>query len=507
MTEDNWKEKYLSLIEQENQQPEVIEILRRGLVEVSLTSRGLDAQLDQLLANLRKYLRESQRTSIDTEKFNLFIDQIAVRQEELEPSKEAFASTSAESLTEIIHHLGDLGLNKVSGKNIISALYAENYPMIELPDILNELSKLAAQIESSESENSALSALNAIRSKTELLINSLSVPPSMESRLATIKHELETIDAVENIYAFVELFSQFIIELLNSEHQKLKDYLENLEAPLKIIENLIHNNESQNNERKTNQIKFKKGLTAGLTDIQNSIDSETDLDVMKVQIQTRMEQITEEFIHYEKERSLQEESQLKAYELLKSEFLSLKQAQKAALSEIERFQQKSLTDPLTQIPNRAAWEQHIDTEWQRFQRYDTRLSLAIVDIDHFKHINDNFGHSAGDNVLRAVAQQLRKYLRSTDILARFGGEEFALLLPETDIENATIALNHVREKINKAKFKYQGKQVPVTVSIGVAEADKSITAEHLFNLADDAMYLAKKSGRNRVCTNLELAKK
>jgi len=504
MSENKWKEKYLSLLDKEEKQPDIIEHLRRGLVEVSLTGSGIDVTLDKYLANLRKLLRATQSASIDINKINDILEEIAKRQVELESTKDTFGADAAQSLTEIIRPLAELGVSKTRGKKIISALYAKDYPMFELPKLLNELSELAAMVDFSKSSSMATNALKVIRSKTEFLINSLSVPPSMESRLASIKSDLESISAEDDIYGFIELFSQFIIELLNSEHNTLKDYLENLDAPLKVIENLLQSNDAHIAKRDTTQNEFKKGLTSGLSDIKDSLDSGSDIEAMKAKIQNRVEQITKEFVVYEKERNSQENELLNQYQLLKSEFIALKKAQKAALVDIERFQQKSLTDPLTQLPNRSAWEQYVDIEWQRFQRYDTQLSLAIVDIDYFKKINDNYGHKAGDNVLRAVARQLRKYLRSTDILARFGGEEFSLLLPETDLKNATIALNHVREKVEMSKFKYQGHQVQVTVSIGIAEADKSLTMDQLFNLADDAMYRAKNSGRNKVCTTLDI---
>lgn len=157
------------------------------------------------------------------------------------------------------------------------------------------------------------------------------------------------------------------------------------------------------------------------------------------------------------------------------------------------------TDGLTSLFNRRHFEELARTEWARFQRYGRPLSLLMFDIDKFKSINDRFGHDAGDQVLKAVAYVCKTTKRQTDVAARFGGEEFVLMLPETDDAAAEVAAERLRKSVQNLTGVLPGKDVQVTVSIGVASAALDMAAfDVLLKRADEAMYDAKRSGRNRV---------
>jgi diguanylate cyclase (GGDEF)-like protein len=168
---------------------------------------------------------------------------------------------------------------------------------------------------------------------------------------------------------------------------------------------------------------------------------------------------------------------------------------KKSLSE-QRF--KSLQDALTKLPNRAAFDERMEVEFRRWKRYGHSLCLAVIDIDHFKRINDTFGHSAGDRTLRVIAQSLRKTLRTTDFIARFGGEEFVVLIPEASINIIEGPLNKVRESIKRIPFKFKDQNVQITISIGATVFNEGDSAQVVFDRADAALYEAKNSGRDRV---------
>ena len=156
-------------------------------------------------------------------------------------------------------------------------------------------------------------------------------------------------------------------------------------------------------------------------------------------------------------------------------------------------------DGLTSVFNRRRFDELAHAEWLRYQRYMRPLSLLILDIDNFKSINDRFGHAAGDNVLIAMGKICNSAKRKTDVLARVGGEEFALLLPETDEAAATIFAERLRQEIEDHLHLIDGERVRVTVSIGMASATQSMSGfEALRKRADDALYAAKRGGRNRV---------
>ena len=157
----------------------------------------------------------------------------------------------------------------------------------------------------------------------------------------------------------------------------------------------------------------------------------------------------------------------------------------------------SLTDGLTGLYNRRHFDSMVEREFLRSKRYDGDLSLAIVDIAFFKKINDKYGHLCGDYVLKEVAYMILDNFRKTDLVFRYGGEEFVVLLTETDINGSVVPLERLRKRIEEYPFKFNGEGLKLTISIGVADNLVESTQELIDN-ADKALYEAKGGGRNRV---------
>lgn len=158
-------------------------------------------------------------------------------------------------------------------------------------------------------------------------------------------------------------------------------------------------------------------------------------------------------------------------------------------------------DGLTQLHNKRYFDEMLDREVARAKRYKRSFSLLVFDIDHFKAINDRFGHLAGDAILRQLGAVLLGRLRVNDVLARIGGEEFALITPEVGLQGATELAGKIRRLIADTRFEFEGTQVNVTISVGVAEWQSHYEdAIDLFKAADDKMFEAKRGGRNQVCT-------
>ena len=156
------------------------------------------------------------------------------------------------------------------------------------------------------------------------------------------------------------------------------------------------------------------------------------------------------------------------------------------------------TDPLTGVANRRVFFERLDAELARSRRHGNALSLLMVDVDHFKSINDRHGHQVGDVVLADIATGLRDTLRTADVVARYGGEEFSIILPETGLEEATRAAERVRAAIAAHRFPVAAGAVQVTVSVGVACMQPEEAADQLVFRADAALLDAKRSGRDRV---------
>ena len=161
-------------------------------------------------------------------------------------------------------------------------------------------------------------------------------------------------------------------------------------------------------------------------------------------------------------------------------------------------QRQALLDVLTGMPNRRQCESALATELSQAQRSGTPLAFVLADIDHFKAVNDRHGHPAGDLVLREFSDILRELMRESDLAARWGGEEFALVLPDTDEQGATVLVERIRSMLEHRAITVDGYLLSVTASFGVAMYPQERTAARLIAAADEALYLAKRSGRNRV---------
>jgi diguanylate cyclase (GGDEF)-like protein len=186
---------------------------------------------------------------------------------------------------------------------------------------------------------------------------------------------------------------------------------------------------------------------------------------------------------------------------LSSDFMAQLCEQK---KQIETLSKQAMTDSLTSLLNFNAFHKCLDKEIERAQRYKHNLCLIMADIDHFKNINDTYGHLAGDHVIRTVAQFFQDVVRTSDSVARYGGEEFAIILPEISKADAMIVAERLREKIDSMNFEHDNQPISVSLSFGISFMKPGNIADkiELIKKADSALYQAKKVGRNTCkCNN------
>jgi diguanylate cyclase (GGDEF)-like protein len=159
----------------------------------------------------------------------------------------------------------------------------------------------------------------------------------------------------------------------------------------------------------------------------------------------------------------------------------------------------NVRDSLTGIYNRRFMENKLREEFMRSKRYSGEFSIIMIDIDHFKTINDTYGHQCGDFILKSLSSRISSLIRNVDYLARYGGEEFCCMLPETPLKSAVLVAERFRMSIMDLDNVFDGRSIKITISLGVAGMDESITSpEEMVQRADGALYRAKRNGRNLV---------
>ncbi len=232
--------------------------------------------------------------------------------------------------------------------------------------------------------------------------------------------------------------------------------------------------------------------------LQSSVQEAADLDSLKHVLESHLEGLLGTMDEHQQQRDEREQEVAARLKGLAERVANMEQEAQGYREHLEVQRQKALIDPLTGLPNRAAWSERLDHEVNAWHQHGNSLSLAMLDLDHFKRINDGYGHLAGDKVLKIIANVLRKRLRPTDFIARFGGEEFVLLMPNSSLSDAMAVGNVLRAAIEACPFHFKGEPVTITVSMGVAQFQPGERSDLVLKRADAALYRAKAAGRNQV---------
>ncbi len=278
-----------------------------------------------------------------------------------------------------------------------------------------------------------------------------------------------------------EEIKQAIAARIALDKQSVKEMVESLEGVLdKLSMRLI------------GMIEKSDGSTVEIQRIKKELESYTKES--EVNFQLAHKQLYTIAIALE-ENTLEFKSNLEGHshevDLLKKRVMELE-------AELKKAKQEAKVDFLTKLYNKRALDEFLGIKESEFKRYGRNYTVVMFDLDHFKKVNDTYGHDAGDIILKSFAKILKKDSRDVDIVGRFGGEEFMAILSETDLEGGKTYAQKVRQHVERAKFMYKGKRIPVTVSGGVAERKSSASMEDTVKKADEKLYMAKKEGRNKI---------
>ncbi|MFK0312418.1 GGDEF domain-containing protein [Pseudomonas sp. NPDC090233] len=330
------------------------------------------------------------------------------------------------------------------------------------------------------------------------LLDDLSLPERHKAQALEMR---ERVARGLNWYELIPVLDDLAVLMLaitDSGQHEFETYLQQLNERLESFQSHLHEASAGHADNSTAARELDNQLREQVDGLQSSVQGAADVDSLKHILENRLEGLLGTMDEHQHARDRREQELAGRLQGLAERVASMEQEALGYREHLEEQRQKALIDPLTGLPNRAAWTEQVDREMLDWQEHGGHLAMAIIDLDHFKRINDSYGHLAGDKVLKIVADQLRKRLRARDFIARFGGEEFVLLLPQTSPAAAAQVAEVLRAAIEACPFHFKGERVVITASIGLSTFRSGERGDQVLKRADAALYRAKDQGRNRV---------
>ncbi|CAI8928096.1 diguanylate cyclase [Pseudomonas sp. IT-P291] len=330
------------------------------------------------------------------------------------------------------------------------------------------------------------------------LLEDLTLPeryrPQAESMRDRLKNGLNWYE----LLPILDDFATLMLAITDSGQHEFEAYLQRLNERLESFQSNLQAATAGHADNRSAARQMDTQIREQVDGLQSSMQEAADLEDLKHVLENHLEGLLGTMDQHQKQRDEREQEVAARLHSLAERVAHMEQEAQGYREHLEEQRQKALVDPLTGLPNRAAWSERLDHEVTQWQQHGNTLLLAMLDLDHFKRINDNYGHLAGDKVLKIIASVLRKRLRGTDFIARFGGEEFVLLMPSTVSAAGLKLLESLRASIEACPFHFKGEPVTITVSIGMTAFRPGEHGDQVLKRADQALYRAKNAGRNRV---------
>ena len=330
------------------------------------------------------------------------------------------------------------------------------------------------------------------------LLDDLTLPerhrPQAEAMRERLKHGLNWYE----LLPILDDLATLMLAITDSGQHEFEAYLQQLNERLEAFQSNLQAASEGHADNSSAARAMDTQIREQVDGLQSSVQQAADLDDLKHVLENHLEGLLGTMDQHQKQRDAREQEVAARLKSLSERVAHMEQEALGFREHLEEQRQKALIDPLTGLPNRAAWSERLEHEIQQWQQHGNTLSLAMLDLDHFKRINDSYGHLAGDKVLKIIATVLRKRLRGSDFIARFGGEEFVLLLPATPPAVGAKLLETLRAAIEACPFHFKGERVTITISMGLASFRVGEHSDLVLKRADQALYRAKNAGRNRV---------
>jgi len=347
-----------------------------------------------------------------------------------------------------------------------------------------------------------LAIFNQHKSDFIELYHDIHVNIAHQAQLQKLNSDLKVSVNMEQVLFNSKELIALLMNNINSEKETSQYFLQALNEALLNVKNIVDDTVQINDVSIEERQRWDKGVNNNVANIKQAIKAGNNRIDFRQCVSKEISDIIKAMtVKHELDHQHHTELALQFKDM--EEKLAQVEAQ-AQHYKTQLDEQKELTlqDVLTKLPNRAALDQRFENEFQNAKDYDKPLWVVVADIDHFKNINDTYGHNAGDKTLQVIASAISRSLRGSEFIARYGGEEFVFLIPMAGKGTVNTILNRVRENIKSIPFKFKQESINITISLGATKVkleDKS--PESTFERADQALYKAKSNGRDQVIIN------
>lgn len=488
-----------------------LQSLMQFVARLSKVCKGLDRELDSRLANLRTTLRKNPDVSNITPLINeisgLLMQHESRNAHNIKSTKSSI-TTAGKTLQK------QKGLPPQLRRELRGLLAnVDDTPssMHEFLPILDQLVTIYSQAFTAKTGSGAEGAdgndcdeadANEAGQKISLqlinLISELAFEGEHAKRIDIIRQSLLNNESINHLVDSSLEVIKLIISSMSEERVSAQHFLLSINEALSGVHNAVVNSLNKSRQISEEMAALDETISNQIAELSSNAVSATSLDDLKSLVSTKLSAITDAIKNKEDLERQEKSALLDSLSVMETRLSDVEKEADMYKKHLADQKFKSLQDSLTKLPNRAAFDERMEIEFNRWQRYGFNLCMAVVDIDFFKRINDSYGHSAGDKTLRVIASALKKSLRTTDFIARFGGEEFVILLPESRLDDMEKPLNKIRESVKRIPFKFKDKDVSISISIGVTAFKKDDNPLQVFDRADAALYEAKNSGRDKV---------
>ncbi len=286
------------------------------------------------------------------------------------------------------------------------------------------------------------------------------------------------------------------LKQLNQEKSELENFIANVTEQLGDLTRVVTEDREEQMSGHRQAISLQILMKEGMEQISDNVDAAEDISQWKSEIAKSIDLIKEGVEDFVGQDKIRNEAVEVRSDSLVTKIKQMEIETELLQQKLVENREKLLYDTLTGVRSRLAYDEQIEQEMARWERYSSSFSYAILDIDHFKNINDKYGHSAGDNVLKIIANMMLQQIRKSDFIFRIGGEEFVLLLTNTDVSQAGVLVEKLRKAVKAREFSFNQERVTLSLSAGLTETWDGDSVKSIYERADAALYRAKNSGRD-----------